>query len=146
MRNKHAKINVVSEFITNPGDEFRIVYSAKKLPNGLLRLTESERINIKDEINSYKDSCDLSILVDRIYRGDTSLLGNPNSGYYGDVSEFPQDFRELLDLVATGKTFFEALPDEERNKFADFGDFVNNVEFVSGADKNENESESGDSE
>lgn len=130
MRNKHAKINVVSEFITNPGDEFRIVYSAKKLPNGLLRLTESERINIKDEINSYKDSCDLSILVDRIYRGDTSLLGNPDGLYYGDASQFPQDFRGLLDLVDTGKTLFEALPDEQRKKFADFADFVTNYEAL----------------
>lgn len=149
MRNKHAKINVVSEFITNPGEEFRITYSAKKLPNGLIRLTESDRINIKDEINSYKDSCDLSILVDRIYRGDTSLLGNPDSLYYGDASRFPQDFRSLLDLVDTGKLLFEELPEEEREKYADFADFVNN--FVSEApeapeDVPDNKKESGDTE
>ena len=128
MRNKYAKINVVSEFITNPGEEFRIVYSSKRLPNGLLRLTESDRINIRDEINSYKDSCDLSILVDRIYRGDTSLLGNPDGMYYGDTSQFPQDFRSLLDLVDTGKILFEELPEEERIKYADFADFVMNYE------------------
>lgn len=149
MRNKHAKINDVSDFITNPGDEFRIVYSAKKLPNGLLRLTESERINIKDEINSYKDSCDLSIIVDRIYRGDTSLLGNSDSLYYGDATCFPQDFRSLLDLVDTGKLLFEELPEEERTKYADFADFVMNYETPVAPEEPEapdTKKESGDSE
>ena len=128
MRNKNAGINEVSDFITNSGEEFRITYSAKKLPNGIIRLTESDCINIKDEINSYKDSCDLSILVDRIYRGDTSLLGNPDGMYYGDATRFPQDFRGLLDLVDTGKLLFEELPEEERTKYADFADFVMNYE------------------
>lgn len=117
MRNKFSRIPDIGDFVSPSGDAFRVVYTPSRLPNGEIKLRESDKVDIQDEINSWADSCDLGLILDRVMRGDTSLLGRGGSGFYGDVSEFPTDFRSVLDLVNAGKDFFEGLPAEVRAGF-----------------------------
>lgn len=130
MRSKFSRIPDIGDFVSPSGDAFRVVYAPSRLPNGEIKLRESDKVDIQDEINSWADSCDLGLILDRVMRGDTSLLGQGGSGFYGDVSEFPTDFRSVLDLVNAGKDFFEGLPAEVRAGFNnDVYEFFRSLEY-----------------
>ena len=115
MRNPAAR--VCSELIsTCCGDKEHIIYSARKLPNGEIKLFESDRVDIQEKINSYADQCDMSFIISRLSMGDTSVL-NPNKPLYGDFTQFPKSFRGMYDLVHAAEAAFDALPPDTRKEF-----------------------------
>lgn len=117
MRNKNAKVSDPNEFITCPGENEKIQYSAKVLPDGSIDLVESGRIDINAMINSQRESTDISFILRKMKEtGDMSVLAQ-NPGVYGDFTEFPKTYAEILQLRIDSENSFYQLSPEVRAKF-----------------------------
>lgn len=116
MRNLDAAIPVFNSYTTSAGELVKPVYSGRYAPDGRLVLVETDSIDIKAEINSYKDMTDMSYILSRLACGDTSVL-NTAQPLYGDFTNFPKSYVEMLQLVQSGEDAFTALSPEIRSKF-----------------------------
>lgn len=116
MRNKFAEVSDPNSFVTDPGDPIHIIYSPKVLDDGSVVLFESGKENIQDLIDSYEDSCDISIIMKRLEMGDTSVLSQ-KVPMYGDFTQFPKTYAEALQRVIDAQNDFDRLPLDVRNSF-----------------------------
>lgn len=115
MRNKKARVPDPNEFVSCSGNLFEIQYSSKVLPDGTIELVESGKVDIKQMINSQRDSTDIAYIMNAIENGDQSMLNF--NGFYGDMTAFPKTFAEVLQLELDAKQSFYDLPPEVRNRF-----------------------------
>ena len=102
--------------LSNAGSRIRKLYSAKVDAEGAIALVESGEENLYDYIQSFKDECDINLIVQRCMSGDVDVLSK-RQGVYADVTEFPQTYAEVLQRVIDGKNAFDDLPLEVRAKF-----------------------------
>ena len=100
----------------NSGDPEKILYSPEFDRNGVMTLKESGRENLYDFIQSHRDSVDLHKILDRFQSGDVSVLSRVQ-GSFGDFSQFPQTYAELLNQVIAGEQTFNSLPLDIREQF-----------------------------
>lgn len=83
---------------------------------GELKFCKVRDVNIRAEIASHVDECDMSIIVSR-------LLEDPAEGYidneemYGDVSELPKDILEAAMYTDRAKAIFYKLPLDIRKDY-----------------------------
>lgn len=110
----------------NPGDPIYIKYSSKVMDDGRIQLTPSGKINIQEKINSYRDSCDINVILRRLKNGDLSAMDAFNAEpLYGDFTEFPKGYREVLQFQIDTQRHFDELPTEVKAKFDnDYNQFI----------------------
>lgn len=77
---------------------------------------ESGTVNIYDEIQSHRQSVELSTLLQRYAQGDATAL-NQIQGVYADVVDMPSTYSELFERVRDAENSFNALPDDVRALF-----------------------------
>ena len=69
---------------TNEGTKFTTVikdYNLIQKPSGELDLVECGEHDIQEEIDSYKDDCDINLLIAKFLNGDTTTgIGTPFTG------------------------------------------------------------------
>lgn len=116
MRNPNSRVPTPSDFITCSGELFKPVLSGKLMPDGTIRLTQVDQIDIKAEINSLASTCDMSYILSRLKVGDVSVL-SVKEGAYGDFTVFPKTYAEMLQLVQSGEDAFNSLPLDVRSSF-----------------------------
>lgn len=116
MRNPNARVPTSSDFFTCSGDLMKPVLSGKLMPDGTIKLSEVDQIDIKAEINSHASTCDMAYILSRLRQGDVSVV-NVTPGVYGDFTQFPKSYAEMLQLVLSGEEAFGALPLDVRSKF-----------------------------
>lgn len=102
--------------ISNVGDRIRQLYEARVDNNGTVDLVEAGRENLYDYIQSFKESCDINTIVKRFAAGDTDVLAR-RQATYGDFTQLPGTYAELLNTVIQGENYFNSLPLETRAKF-----------------------------
>lgn len=85
--------------------------------SGAIDLIQDGMINIYDEIQSHKDSCDINLMIKRFENGDLTALGTPRDPVYMDVTDMPKTYAELYQKVIDAKKEFNALPLDLREKF-----------------------------
>lgn len=100
----------------NPGSPVRILYSPKFDEKGVMSLVESGKENLYEFIQSHKESCDIHVILERFARGDVSALERVQ-GTYGDFSNMPRTYADMLNLVHSAEDAFSNLPVEERAKY-----------------------------
>lgn len=122
MRNPFAALMPCAPF-TDCGDPEHTVFSPHLLPNGSIELLPLAKVNVKDEINSFADECDLSLILNKIENGDFSALCRAPA-VFGDGSEIPGNLREFLDVGIEASRAFDLLPHELRSKFVSLKDWV----------------------
>lgn len=106
------------------GSPDKVLYSAKYLEDGTIALQEKGKESLYDYIQSYRDSCDINLLVARFANGDVDALSKVQ-GAYGDFTQFPKTYAELLNRVNEGRAMFDELPLEMREKYNhDFSQFM----------------------
>ncbi len=103
-------------FLSNPGSSVKILYGPEFDEKGRMTLVEKGRENLYDFIQSFKESVDIHVLLKRFANGETDVLSKIQ-GFYGDFSEFPRTYADLLNTVNEGEAFFNGLPVEVRSKF-----------------------------
>ena len=102
--------------ISNVGDRIKQLYEARVDNNGTVDLVEAGRENLYDYIQSFKESCDINTIVKRFAAGDTDVLAR-RQATYGDFTQLPGTYAELLNTVIQGENYFNSLPLETRAKF-----------------------------
>lgn len=100
----------------NPGSPVKVTYAPQYDKNGVLDLVVSGQENLYDYIQSFAESCDIHVLLDRYRDGDASVLSRVQ-GFYGDVTDMPKTYAEVLNSVIAGENAFMKLPVEIRAEF-----------------------------
>lgn len=111
-----TQFRMPERFLSNPGTSVKILYGPEFDEKGRMNLVEKGRENLYDFIQSFKESVDIHVLLKRFSNGETDVLSKVQ-GFYGDFSEFPRTYADLLNTVNEGEAFFNGLPVEVRSKF-----------------------------
>ncbi len=95
---------------------------------------ESGTVNLYDEIQSHRESVELSTLLQRYAQGDVTAL-NQIEGVYADIVDMPSTYSELFDRVRDAENSFNALPEDVRvlfdNSPVSFWQSIGTPEFAS---------------
>lgn len=102
--------------IANSGTGVKVLYAPQFDKDGNMELVESGRENLYDFIQSHSDSCNIHLILERFARGDVSVLSRVQ-GSFGDFTDMPGTYAELLNTVIEGEQYFMGLPIETRAKF-----------------------------
>lgn len=99
-------------------------YTPKLSDDGVITLVESGKVNRYEQIQSYRDSCDINLLVARFNNGETDVFSRVQ-GAYGDFSDMPRTYADMLQRVIDARQFFDSLPLPTRQKFdCNFEQFI----------------------
>lgn len=101
---------------TKRGKRMKDTYSAVVNDNGSIDLVKDGVEDTYAYIQSFKDSVDLNLIMQRYANGDTSVL-NKSPGMYGDFTQFPKTYAEALQAMINAENQFMALPLATREKF-----------------------------
>lgn len=98
------------------GDPIACTYEPYYDDDGVLQLKVAGKVNTYLEIQSHADSVDINIILARYKNGETDVL-NKVQGFFGDVTNLPKSYAEMLNLVMSGERFFDSLSTEIKEKF-----------------------------
>ncbi len=101
---------------TDPGKSEVNVYGARYDDDGHLSVTVTGKKDVYPEIQASALSCDINYLISRFAAGDATALSKVQ-GTYGDFTQFPRSYAELLNQVNRGSELFDALPADVRARF-----------------------------
>lgn len=116
MRNVNAKVSDPNSFSTCPGSPEHIIYSAKVMDDGTIKLKEAGKENIQQKIDSFRESTDMAYILHRLAQGDNSVL-NQKQPMFGDFTKMPKTLAETLQLHIDAENEFYKLPLDVRSKF-----------------------------
>lgn len=100
----------------NPGEPEKVLYTPQLRDDGNIDLVPSGKEDLYQAIQSHKDSCDIHVLLARYQNGDVDALSRAQ-GAYGDFTQMPTTYAELLNAMIAGEAYFNGLPVETRAKF-----------------------------
>ena len=111
-RTKYEPIKIQSE----PGSAFAATYKLKYGEDGSADLVIIGKVNVDEKIQSYRDSCDIQVLLERFANGDVTALSKSPS-FYADLSDMPTNLAGYLQLIHVAEKSFYALSHDIRSKF-----------------------------
>ena len=86
-----------SGLYTNPGSPVHVLYSPVVSPDGGIALKEQGKENTDEIINSFAETTDIRIILQRVNAGEIDLLEQVK-GTYGDFTGAPKTLAEMLQL------------------------------------------------
>lgn len=92
---------------SDPGERIKIDYILAYDDDDREYLKEVGRHNLNDEIDSYRDSCDISLLINKIKNGEISTIIDPSACF--DCSELPKDITECFETIKSD--IYDVVPD-----------------------------------
>lgn len=97
-------------------------------------LAEAGIENSQALINSYADSCDLNLIIEKVTQGEVDLLMK-RTGVFIDTTQFPTMVCDLKNQIRENMAAFDALPDDikvELGSYAKLGQMSDNKfkEFI----------------
>lgn len=100
--------------VSNPGsamvDDFVSIYDE----DGKRKVVKNGQYSLWDEIQSYRESCDLKMILKRYQQtGDESLLER-RKGVYADVTNMPKTYAEVLNLTNAAEQLFASLDKDKK--------------------------------
>ena len=101
---------------TNPGNPIKEIYKPLVQKDGSVVLVVEGHENTDEIIKSYEDSVDIDVIVARYMNGDLEAL-NKRIGQYGDFTQFPETYAEVLQMRIDAENVFRDLPVEIKQKF-----------------------------
>lgn len=101
---------------SNIGSSEKVLYRAQVDKHGTVELIEAGKENLYEFIQSHRDGVDIHVLLQRFQNGDVSVFSRVQ-GTYGDFTQVPKTYADMLNIVIAGEQYFNALPVEERAKF-----------------------------
>lgn len=83
--------------------------------------------NLYAEIQSYKDDCDINMILTRYMMGDQTVL-SVKAAQFMDITQIPDNMSDLFNMTVAAKDLFKTLPTEVREKFGNnVYNFVANI-------------------
>lgn len=99
-----------------PGDPIKIEYGSRLDRNGNIVVEEKGKFNLSEYINSFKDSCDLSVILNKYLNGDKDVL-EQRKAIYMDLTGIPTNYNDMVNLMNESKYEFDRLPIDIKKKF-----------------------------
>lgn len=103
-------------FFSGVGSGIKILYCGEYDKSGAFHIVEKGKDNLYAYIQSFKDSCDIYAILKRFENGDVTAL-NQAQGMYGDFSQMPKSYAEMLNAIYNAETWFKGLSKDVRAKF-----------------------------
>lgn len=107
---------VKEKFFSCPGERLRPVFTPEIRKDGMIDLVQTGVEDLQEYIDSFKDSCDISVMVQRYVAGDETALRNGNPVFM-DLLGAPKNLAEAYALNFRAEKAFENLPADIKNKF-----------------------------
>lgn len=98
------------------GNTEEVEYAPVIGEDGVLSLEPVGTVDIRAMIDSYRESCDLNVLLARYANGDASAL-SARQGSYFDAVDMPKSYAEMLNVINTAESEFMKLPLDVRERF-----------------------------
>ena len=98
------------------GNAEEIEYAPVIGEDGVLSLDVIGKTDIRAMIDSYRESCDLNVILARYANGDASALAVTQGSYF-DAVGMPKTYAEMLNTVMTAENEFLKLPLNVRERF-----------------------------
>lgn len=111
-RTQYDRVKIVS----NSGDYLNPTYSPKVNDDGSIDLVETGVVDTYQEIQAWKDSCDIHAILRKYFNGDSTALSK-DVPLYGDFTEAPKSLAEYYQRMIDAEAAFNRLPVETRAKF-----------------------------
>lgn len=105
-----------NSIVSNPGNPIKPVYKPIVNKDGSITLVQDGFVNTDEEIQSYEDSVNIDVIMARYMNGDLEAL-NRHVGQYGDFTDMPKTYAEVLQLQIDAKNTFMTLPAEIKERF-----------------------------
>lgn len=113
--------------ISNGGSRIKVKYRAEVDKKGVIDLVEDGEENLYDFIQSHADSVNIHRIIERFNRGEVDVLSRIQ-GVFGDFTNLPTSYAELLNRVIEGENEFAKLPINVRSEFNhSFAEFLSAV-------------------
>lgn len=110
-----------------PGNKYIYEYE-NVIEDGEKKVVAVRKIDIQQEIESYRDSVDIHKIVERFINGDVTALDRAQA-FYADVSQMPVKLQDVLSMNQRGLNIFNSLSPEVRALFGnDYLDFISHPE------------------
>lgn len=111
----------------NSGSPIKIVYGSSLDKFGNIIVKEKGRENLADYINSFKESCDLNIILTKYLNGDNDVI-NQRKALFMDLTEMPTNYNDMMNKINDARELFDSMPVETKAKFDnDINKFFCNV-------------------
>lgn len=111
-----SQFGIRQRFLTNPGSREKILYAGTYNSDGTVEIRETGKEDLYGYIQSHKDSVDIHVLLKRYQNGETDVMQKVQ-GFYGDVTELPDTYAGVLDVIQKANTLFAQLPADKRAMF-----------------------------
>lgn len=105
-----------NDIVSNPGNPIKPVYKPQVNKDGSITLVVDGYVNTDEEIQSFAESVDIENIVARYLNGDVSAL-HQHIGQYGDFTNMPKTYAEVLQMQIDARNVFDGLPSEIKAKF-----------------------------
>lgn len=100
---------------SNSGNRMEPHYIEVYDENGHPSLRQDGETDVYAQIQSYKDDCDIHVLLARYAAGDVSVM--KSGGVYMDATQLPTSMHDIFNLMTEQRDKFNQLPLEIREKF-----------------------------
>lgn len=121
--------NFVKDDFTSPsGSKTKVKHILKIDPDGTRRLVEDGIIDVYEQIQSFKESCNIESIIKRVSNGEIDLL-NINPGIYTDVAAIPEDLISSYKAFDRASDYYRNLPADVRGKFGSFEAFLESFAY-----------------
>lgn len=113
-----------NDLYTESGSDIKVIYSSKVNDDGTIELVPSGKEDWQSYIESFADSVDINYIIARYQNGDLSAL-NQRNGVFGDFTQMPKTYAEMLQVQINAKDAFDRLPVDVKEKFHnDFNQYL----------------------
>lgn len=102
--------------VSNPGDSKHPLYKPIVDKDGSIDLEVYGYEDTNEIIQSYAESCDITVILNQAANGDLGGL-NAVQGVYGDFTGMPKTYAEMLQLQLDAKKAFDGLSTDIKNRF-----------------------------
>lgn len=102
--------------MSNIGSPYRPIRDAVVKKDGTTVVEVVGQEDFRAYINSFKDQCDVQLLVERAMNGEPEVL-NQRQGMYGDFTQMPKTFAEVCQKVIDAHNLFDSLSPDKRAIF-----------------------------
>lgn len=112
----YTRLAKPKHFYSNPGKRIHDTHILSVGDDGKKYLKKTGKVDVYRDIQSYADSCDIHLILDRYMKGDVEII-NQVSAIYGDVTQMPKTLAEAYKKIVEGENYFAKLPIDIKNHF-----------------------------
>lgn len=112
----------------NPGDFVEEQFTPIPDSKGVYHLEKTGELDLREVINSYKDSCDIKkIIATYNATGDPSLIDNKFSNFGDLACKMPNTLQEIYDSRIVAQRTYDHLDPNVKKQYPTLDSFLENV-------------------